>query len=317
MVPTGQNATPEEVALPPSAESFSDFAIDWEHRSLFLLENIGTSAQLFRGDSHPDRLTPIFPGLQAEDLDFSPDGQWIAYVRGTDHTLWRRRTSGGDAVQLTKPPAFVELPRWSPDGSKIAFASMMPGASQRIFVIPRNGGLAREAIQGADDQGGPTWSPDGRSIAYGNLYCEVRHSCSVQIVRLRDSHLETLPDSQGLRTARWSPDGHWIAALRPETRQIRIFDVRRRHWRTLAGNIWGDNLAWSRDSNYIYASDSDAPDPKILRIRLRDGEQTKAADLSALKTSTGNPYPWFGLAPDGSLILLHMHRVSEIVRADW
>ena len=317
MIPDRPNAAPLAVSVPASVKSIAGFAVDWDHQSIFLLADTGVRVDILRVDRRSGAASPFLPGLSAKDLDFSPDGQWLAYVRMSDSTLWRSRADGSDALQLTKTPLAVELPRWSPDGSKLAFAGVRPGEPETIFVIPRDGGRPREAAPTGDHQGAPTWSSDGGSLAYGNLYCEESRSCAIHILRLADRRVQTVPGSQGLRTARWSPDGRWIAALTSDTREVRIFDVRSHLWRSLAQGVHGDSLAWSRDSTSIYAMDVSLPGPKILRIRVPDGGRTTWADLGALEIKRSDLLGWFGFTPDGSPILLYKHATSEILRADW
>ena len=63
---------------------------------------------------------PYLDRISAETLDYSPDGQWIAYVSFPELELWKCRRDGSDRVLLEDDlRAFV--PRWSPDGKRLAF----------------------------------------------------------------------------------------------------------------------------------------------------------------------------------------------------
>ena len=64
-------------------------------------------------------------------------------------------------MQVTKSPAHDLEPRWSPDGSTIAFRSDRDGGG--IYLVPALGGMARRLVDGA---GHPSWSPAGREIRY-------------------------------------------------------------------------------------------------------------------------------------------------------
>lgn len=68
----------------------------------------------------------------------SPDGKTIAFsYKGDIYTVG---SEGGEARQLTTNAAYDQLPVWSPDGQKIAFASDRDG-SMSVYVVSKNGGV--------------------------------------------------------------------------------------------------------------------------------------------------------------------------------
>ena len=74
-------------------------------------------------------------------------------------TLWRSKADGSSRTQMTYAPMQVHMPRWSPDGSQIAFMASHPGKPWKIFVMPAAGGSPREVTAGDHNQGDPTWMP--------------------------------------------------------------------------------------------------------------------------------------------------------------
>jgi Tol biopolymer transport system component len=78
--------------------------------------------ELVRYDEVSRQFVPYLSGISAGELSFSRDRQWVAYVSYPEDTIWRSRIDGSDRLQLTYSTA-ATLPRWSPDGSKIAFIS--------------------------------------------------------------------------------------------------------------------------------------------------------------------------------------------------
>ena len=77
-----------------------------------------------RCEAKEDFVPVLAAGLSADHLEFSRDGQWIAYVTVPERTLWRARSDGSDAFQLTFPPLQVDSrPHWSTDGKRIVFAA--------------------------------------------------------------------------------------------------------------------------------------------------------------------------------------------------
>src|SRR5262245_37980713 len=70
-------------------------------------------------------------------------------------------------IQLTSHPADDMSPAWSPDGQMIAFSSTRSG-NPDIWVIPANGGEARQLTSHPAPDFEPTWSPDGTQIAFSS-----------------------------------------------------------------------------------------------------------------------------------------------------
>ena len=76
--------------------------------------------------------------------DFSRDGQWMTYVAYPEDTLWRSRVDGSQKLQLTFLPMEPYLPRWSPDGKRIAFQGRTPGKPWIMHIISSDGGDLEE-----------------------------------------------------------------------------------------------------------------------------------------------------------------------------
>jgi dipeptidyl aminopeptidase/acylaminoacyl peptidase len=106
------------------------------------------------------------------DPQISPDGAMVAFVRSTISDNRRSRESSiwlVDANGAGEPRRYTRgtndrSPRWSPDGSRIAFLSGRDGDTQ-LFVIPTQGGEA-EAVTSLKQASisAMEWTPDGRSI---------------------------------------------------------------------------------------------------------------------------------------------------------
>ncbi len=112
----------------------------------------------------------------------SPDGKWIAFVvtvmdkeanRGNSD-VWIVPTAGGEPRRLTTAPGTDNNPRWSPDGSTIAFISTRSGGPQ-IWMIRPEGGEAWPVTTLSTGASGLLWSPDGKSLAFtSSVYPEAK-----------------------------------------------------------------------------------------------------------------------------------------------
>ena len=96
--------------------------------------------ELVRYDAQRREFVPFLSGIWATDVSFSRDGKWVAYVSYPEGTLWRSRVDGSDRLQLTNPPVFAALPRWSPDGTQIAFIDIQAGRPWKILAHLGTGG---------------------------------------------------------------------------------------------------------------------------------------------------------------------------------
>ncbi|MGC0416475.1 serine hydrolase [Embleya sp. AB8] len=107
-----------------------------------------------------------------EQPSISPDGTQVVYTLvGVDadadrntRSLWRVPTSGGEPARLTEGPADGS-PDWSPDGTRVAFLRAVDGPPQ-LWVLPADGGEARQLTRLPLGAGRPVWSPDGSRIAF-------------------------------------------------------------------------------------------------------------------------------------------------------
>lgn len=128
-----------------------------------------------------DRLTEmsVFDLEYASDPRISPDGEWVVYVRQfadvmTDmnySNLWLVRSDGGEHRPLTTGKFLDNSPRWSPDGTRIAYMSNRDGMPQ-IYMHWVASGQTAAITNLTDPATGLSWSPDGSHLAFNKLVPE-------------------------------------------------------------------------------------------------------------------------------------------------
>ncbi len=106
------------------------------------------------------------------DPRISPDGKHIAYVHVSvnrakdayDRDLWMADADSGPR-QVTSGTHDDEMPRWSPDGTRLAFASNRSGKRQ-IHVLDLQGGEPWQLTTDEEGVGAYAWSPDGKRMLF-------------------------------------------------------------------------------------------------------------------------------------------------------
>ncbi|HEX4743535.1 MAG TPA: S9 family peptidase [Candidatus Limnocylindria bacterium] len=133
----------------------------------------------------PELLPPLTPDDLASfafvsDAQMSPDGTRVAYVvrrmsvESNEYrsAIWMVPADGsGEPVQFTNGVRQDVGPRWSPDGRWLAFLSDRASEkkegrrpAKQLFIVPAQGGEARQLTAFADECSEPAWSPRGDAL---------------------------------------------------------------------------------------------------------------------------------------------------------
>jgi serine/threonine protein kinase/Tol biopolymer transport system component len=307
-------SAPKPVQLTTGATSFWNPAPSLDGKLLYAVGG-QVRGELDRYDSNAKTLQPFLSGISAEQLHFSRDGQWVTYVTFPEGILWRSRIDGSERMQLTSPVLHACCPRWSPDGSRITYSAFSPpGGPWNIYVVSASGGQPESILESKGNGIDSTWSPDGNSLIFSQMW--FAREPRIYAVELGTRRVSNIPGSEGLYSARMSPDGRFIVAMdAPGQHKLKLFDVGKQKWSQLfevthGGLGWPQ---WSGDSKYVYIRDAvDQHAPVFYRIRVADGKLERVATMEVPDGLTGWWNGWAGVAPDGSPILLRDLSIQEI-----
>ncbi len=105
----------------------------------------------------------------------SPDGTHVLYVRfdadweknKTIGHIWQVGTDGSGALRLTSGESGESNPRWSPDGTRIAFTAVRgEDVGSQIYILNTRGGEAAKLTNHPTAVSAVTWAPDGHSLFF-------------------------------------------------------------------------------------------------------------------------------------------------------
>lgn len=307
-------AEPKPLQLTSSPLSLSSPLPSKDGKKLFVVGQT-YRGELSRYDSNAGQFTPFLGGISAEYIAFSKDAQWVSYVSYREGTLWRSKTDGSERLQLTFPPMYPVLPRWSPDGKKIIFFEFGSASDKpaRIYEVSSEGGSPQQLLpDDPSQQLDPNWSPDGSKIIFAGESNDP--ASAIHILDLASHQVSSLPGSQGLYSPRWSPDGRYISAFSADSKTLLLYDFQTQKWAELAaGSLsW---LNWSHDGQYVYVLDTRGKNA-VVRIRISDHKVEQVADLKKF-SATGRYGVSLSLAPDDSPLLLRDMGSQDVYAVDW
>jgi serine/threonine-protein kinase len=213
----------------------------------------------------------------------SPDGKLVAFTRGVGkkHNVYVVPITGGEAQQISFLDSFNFYPSWSPVGTEIAFISAK-GGKARVWKVNARGGSPHQfqnTIASANSYQ-VSWAP-GPHILYqttGNQNFHILNpETGKEIPLWIDESVSTV------HNAHFSPDGKKVAAFLVRASSpsgISVFNLEDESRIDLNVGTC-DPIAWSSDGEWIYASDFESDDVRILKIFLRSGESELVFALSS------------------------------------
>jgi Tol biopolymer transport system component/DNA-binding winged helix-turn-helix (wHTH) protein len=266
--------------------------------------------ELLRYNLQARRFDSYLQGASVGPIDFSLDGKWMAYVSYPDMTLWRSRLDGSEKMQLTFPPVRAYEPRWSPDGSQIAYMDVRFDRPWKIGLLSPLGGSPEVLMQTDTYEADPTWTPDGKSIVFGST--DRISKAAIYRLDLKTRKVSSIPGSDGLFSPRVSPEGRYVSAITIGHTKLMLFDISSNQWSTLVEGKEVSYNEWSHDGKYVYFRENKGGAGELVRVRVKGGLLEHLLSLKDFPQLSDDFASWVGLTPDGAPLLMRDRSVQEI-----
>ena len=242
----------------------------------------------------------------------SPDGRTIAVARREPQQfaldLWSIDTERRTPTRLTSGPTNERFPVWSPDGNRLAFASLQHTLSD-IFVKSIRSDAAPEPMLTSNVSKFPTdWSADNRWILYHGLSQSTGWDLFIlDVASRKPSVFLSTPFNEFL--GQFSPDGRWLAYVSDESGSFQVyvqpFPATGERWQISTAG--GMQPRWRRDSREILFI---ARDRKLVSVSIETRVGFRAEPPRPLfetrVPSVGAQYANdYAVSPDGSKFLIN------------
>jgi Tol biopolymer transport system component/DNA-binding winged helix-turn-helix (wHTH) protein len=256
--------------------------------------------------------------ITASDASWSPDGRWLAYVRGRE--LFLANGDGTGSKLLSNLPGNGWHPRWSPDGEKLRFTMFnIKTAKSTLWQISRDGSGLRQVpidlldsspqASGANRQ--PldvccgTWSPDGRDFVFQVTqqgrsdiwWLSGEEPWISRLFRRRPRPVRITAGQLSSLAPAFGPDGRTLFLVGHQMRgELQQFDPRVGQFVRYMDGISAEFVDFSRDGQWV--TYVDYPDGTLWRSRV-DGTQRLQLTFPSLRAAVPK---W---SPDGRQIAFY------------
>ncbi len=232
-----------------------------------------------------------------QNVALSPKGERVLF--GGRGDIFSAPVEKGATRNLThSSTAHDKFPRWSPDGSRVAFISDRSG-EEEIWTASQDGMSEPQQLTngGTAMRYAPEWSGDGKRIAFSDK------DGKVYILTLADKKLLQIADSPNgqVNDYEWSPKGNYLAFSmndKPASNNggfnsVYIYDANQNKLNRVTDPMFNAyNPTFDPSSDYLYyLSDREfAPQISNIEFNYAANRETMVYAL-ALRKDVKNPFP--------------------------
>lgn len=227
-----------------------------------------------------------------ESASLSPKGERVLF--GARGDIFSAPIEKGPVRNLTDTPgAHEKWPRWSPDGSKVAFVSDQ-GGEEELWLVAQDGSSKPEQITRGSKafRYWPEWAPDGKRIAYGDK------DGRLFVVTLDDRKTTEIAHSTrgAILDYKWSPRGNHLAYSMNNANgfgSVYIWSAADGKAHRLTSEYFDSGIpAWDPDGNYLYFVSNHDFAPQISSVEWNFATN-RQADIYAmtLRKDVKSPFP--------------------------
>jgi tricorn protease len=227
-----------------------------------------------------------------EDFTLSPKGERaLVCARGDIFTVPIEK--GGTRNLTHSSGAHDKWPRWSPDGSRIAFISDKSGEDE-VWVVAQDGATPPEQLSsgGKAFRYAAEWAPDGKRLALADK------DGKIFVITVADHKLTQIVDSAfgQIRDYAWSPRGNHLAfsmANNAGFRAIYIWSAGDGQLRKVTDEMFNSHSpAWDPQGNYLYYLSDREFAPQISSIEFNYALNRSTGIFAlALRKDVKSPFP--------------------------
>jgi tricorn protease len=227
-----------------------------------------------------------------ESAGLSPKGERVVFAARGD--IFSAPVENGPTRNLTKTSgAHDKWPKWSPDGSKIAFISDKSG-EEEVWLVVQDGSAPPEQLtsSGKGMRYEPEWSADGKRIAFsdkdGKLF----------VVTVADKSITEVAQSRGgaIRDYEWSPTGNYLAFSMNNTNgfdSVWIWSGADNKLHRVTDEFFRANTpTWDSEGNYLYFLSVHDFAPLISQVEFNFALNRSAGIfVTSLRKDVKHPFP--------------------------